>query len=142
MVKNKIKKVLVPIDGSKSSFKGLEMAIYMARQCGATITGMYVIPIYPRSFAGLLAPLRVRMFKEAKDVMTRAELISARKGIVFRKRIVYGDPKSGITASLQEGNFDLVVIGARGLGWVGGMFLGSVSNSVLHRAKIPVLVVR
>ncbi|HSA76460.1 MAG TPA: universal stress protein, partial [Nitrosarchaeum sp.] len=40
-----IKKILVPIDGSKNSMRGLDEAIYLARQCHATITGLYVIPI-------------------------------------------------------------------------------------------------
>lgn len=37
MLKVRIKKILVPIDGSKNSFKGLNQAIYLARQCGATV---------------------------------------------------------------------------------------------------------
>ena len=35
MIKNKIKKILVPIDGSKNSLRGLDEAIYIARQCQA-----------------------------------------------------------------------------------------------------------
>ncbi|MBA4436755.1 MAG: universal stress protein, partial [Nitrosopumilaceae archaeon] len=40
MIKKKISKILVPLDGSKNSQRGLEMAISLARQCGATITGV------------------------------------------------------------------------------------------------------
>ena len=50
MIRRSIKKILVPIDGSKNSMRGLDEAIYLARQCHATITGLYVIPIYPRNF--------------------------------------------------------------------------------------------
>ena len=46
-----VKKILVPLDGSKNSMRGLDEAIYLARQCHATITGLYVIPIYPRNLA-------------------------------------------------------------------------------------------
>ena len=38
----KIKKILVPLDGSSNSFKGLDVAIHMARESHATITGLYV----------------------------------------------------------------------------------------------------
>ena len=41
MIKKKISKILVPLDGSKNSIRGLEMAITLARSCGATITGIY-----------------------------------------------------------------------------------------------------
>ena len=40
-----IKKILVPLDGSKNSFRGLNEAIYLARQCHATITGLYVVTL-------------------------------------------------------------------------------------------------
>jgi nucleotide-binding universal stress UspA family protein len=49
MIRKKIKKILVPLDGSKNSMRGLDEGIYLARQCQATITGLYVIPIYPRN---------------------------------------------------------------------------------------------
>lgn len=40
-----IKKILVPLDGSKNSFRGLDEAIYLARQCHAIITGLYVVTL-------------------------------------------------------------------------------------------------
>ena len=49
MIKKKISKILVPLDGSKNSMRGLEMAISIARQFGATITGAYSINVSPHS---------------------------------------------------------------------------------------------
>ncbi len=142
MIRTKIRKILVPLDGSKSSFKGLDEAIYLARQCNATITGLHVISIYPRNWGELANPLKTSLFKDAKDIMYKAELISAKQGIVFHKKVVYGDARSSINDMLRQGKFDLVVMGARGLGPVKEMFLGSVSNAVLHHSKTPVLVVK
>jgi len=42
----------------------------------------------------------------------------------------------------QKNVFDLIVIGARGLGSGKELFLGSVSSYVIHKSKIPVLLVR
>ena len=42
----------------------------------------------------------------------------------------------------QKSRFDIIVIGARGLGSVKEVFLGSVSYSVVHKSKIPVLIVK
>ena len=53
-----IKKILVPLDGSKNSLKGLNEAIYLARQCGATITGLCVIPLYTINLGKLLTSLK------------------------------------------------------------------------------------
>ena len=39
------KKILVALDGSPNSFRGLDSAIYLARQFHTTITGLYVVPM-------------------------------------------------------------------------------------------------
>ena len=49
MIKKKISKILVPLDGSKNAKRGLETAITLARNCGATITGVYSIYAPPHS---------------------------------------------------------------------------------------------
>ncbi len=142
MIRTKIRKILVALDGSKNSFRGLNEAIYLARQCNATITGLHVIPLYPQKWGDLTNPLKTRLFKDANDMMTKAKLISAQKGIVFHQKVVYGEAKSGITDFVNQHGFDLVVVGARGFGPVRGLFLGSISTAILHRSKIPVLVVK
>ena len=40
----KLRKILVPLDGSKNSFRGLDKAISIAKQSESIITGMFVIP--------------------------------------------------------------------------------------------------
>lgn len=141
MIRRKIRKILVPLDGSKSSFRGLDEAIYIARQCGATIIGLHAISLYPRNWSDLANPLKT-LFQDAEKLMDKAELISAQNGIVFRKKIVYGDPKPSIMGFVRSHTFDLVVMGARGFGPVKEVFLGSVSTAVLHKSKIPVLIVK
>jgi len=42
----------------------------------------------------------------------------------------------------REYKADLIVMGSRGLGQIGGLILGSVSERVLHGARVPVLIVR
>lgn len=138
----KIKKILVPLDGSKSSLEALSEAVYLARQCGSTITGLHVIPIYPRHLGELVTPLKITLFKEAEKIMGKAKTICAQNGIVFRSRIEYGDAKFEINHLVKKGKFDLVVIGSRGLSPIKEMLLGSVSNSVVHRCRIPVLVTK
>lgn len=142
MIRGKIRKILVPLDGSRSSFKALDEAIYIARQCNSTITGLSVISVYPQNWAEIANPLKTRLFKDAEEMMCKAEAISARKGIEFHKKVVYGDAKSDIVDFAVRKKFDVIVIGARGLGPLRNLLLGSVSNSVLHRSKTPVLVVK
>ncbi|HLJ60603.1 MAG TPA: universal stress protein [bacterium] len=53
-----------------------------------------------------------------------------------------GDPASQILEAAKAKGADLIVIGSRGLGQLGGLILGSVSERVLHAAHTPVLIVR
>ena len=137
-----IKKILVPLDGSKNSIKGLNEAIYLARQCGATITGLCVIPLYTINLGNLLTSLKNQSIKEAKKLMIEAKTISARNGIVFKEKIIYGNESWEITEFASYKKFDLIVIGSRGFGPVKEMFLGSVANAVVHKSRVPVLVVK
>ena len=43
---------------------------------------------------------------------------------------------------IKKYNFDMIVMGSRGMGSAKGVFLGSTSNHVLHKSKIPVLIVK
>ena len=142
MISKKIRKILVPIDGSKDSFKGLDEAIYLARQCGSTITGLHVVPIYPVRFGDLFEPFKKEAFKKARKFMGKAKTISAQNGIIFNEQISYGEVKWDIVDYAHGRKFDIIIIGSRGFGQIREMFLGSVTNYVVHKSKIPVLVVK
>jgi nucleotide-binding universal stress UspA family protein len=58
------------------------------------------------------------------------------------QRVVVGHPTDEIVRAAGESDVDLVVVGARGLGALERLLLGSVSEGVLHQVSRPVLVVR
>ena len=129
------------MDGSKNSFRGLDTAIYLARQCSATVTGLFVMPIYPQSFEPIQFDKKY-ISKAAKEFMENAKQRAAQNGIVFVGKEIIGKESSEIVDFAAKNKFDIIIIGARGLGNVKEIFLGSVSNAVVHKSKIPVLVVK
>ena len=140
----KTKKILVPLDGSKNSLRGLDMAIHLARQSQGTITVLAV-----KSVPGIYAihPLGFLDFSsmtEVKKLLADAKLRAAKKGIMLTGKAIAGDPGYDIArfANNSKNRIDLVVIGARGRSAAKEIFLGSVSNYVLHKSKKPVLVVK
>ncbi|MHB8602469.1 MAG: universal stress protein [Nitrosotalea sp.] len=141
MLQNRFKKILVPMDGSKNSFRGLDAAIYLARQCGATLTGLFVMSIYPQSFMPITYDKKY-LTKAAKEFMDDAKKRSAQNGIVFVGKTMIGKESSEIVNFAAKNKFDIIVIGARGLGSVKEAFLGSVSHTVVQKSKIPVLIVK
>lgn len=140
----KTKKILVPLDGSKNSLRGLDMAIHIARQSQGTITALSV-----KSVPGIYAihPLGFLDFNsmtEVKKLLEDAKIRAAQKGIQLTGKAMSGDPGYDIARFVNnsKNKIDLVVIGARGRGSAKEIFLGSVSNYVLHKSKKPVLIVK
>ncbi len=144
MVK-KIKKILVPLDGSKNSLRGLDEAIYLAQQCHAKITAIYA-KHYPTAFVHHpLGLIGIDFKKEGKKILDPAKTKAAKHGILLVSKIIgSGDPGYDIVRFAHSGKnkFDLIVIGARGRGMAKDLFFGSVSNYVVHKSKIPVLIVK
>ena len=138
----KIKKILVPLDGSPNSFRGLDAAIQMARESHATITGLYVLEMVRPQTNESITPLERMLLDRAQSIMKKAKLKAAQKGILFFDRTSYGDGGEKIVDVARRKNFDLIVIGSRGMGAAKEIFLGSTSNYVLHKSKKPVLVVK
>ncbi|AJM92097.1 MULTISPECIES: universal stress protein [Nitrosopumilus] len=139
---NKISSILVPLDGSSNSFRGLDMAIHMARESHATITGLYVLGITKPRTNDPISPVEKILLKHAQKIMKKAKLNAAKKGILFFERISYGDEGKRIVEIAEKKGFDLIVIGSRGMGAAKEMFLGSTSNYVLHKSKKPVLITK
>ena len=133
----------MPLDGSKNSIRGLETAISLARQCEATITGVYSIHAPPHSEFRGVGSVEKSLNREVKKFMADAKLLVAKNGIVFKERLMRGDIGYNIVKLAQgKDHFDMIVIGSRGRSSAKEMFFGSVSNYVIHTAKIPVLVVK
>jgi len=142
MKRKKIKKILIPLDGSKNSLRGLDEGIYLARQCQATITGLYVIPIYPRNFADAIMPFQIHLTKFAKNFMNEAKIKCAQKGIIFKFKVIFGSPTVEIEEFSRKGKFDVIIVGSRGQSGLKETFLGSVAKVIVHKSKVPVLVVK
>lgn len=143
MIKKKISKILVPLDGSKNSQRGLEMAITLARQCGATITGIYSINVQSRSEFRSAGAVTDRLNREIEKMLKDAKVLAAQNGIVFKEKKMRGDVGYNIVKIAQgKDKFDMIVMGSRGRSAAKEMFFGSVSNYVIHAAKIPVVIVK
>ena len=85
----KIKNILVPLDGSKNSIRGLDEAILLARECHATITAVYA-KHYPTAF--VLHPvgfLDINFKKIAKKIFDAAKTRAAKRGILLKYKIYF-----------------------------------------------------
>ncbi len=140
------KRIMVCLDGSKNSIKGLDKAILFAKQSDAIIIGVHSDTSFS-AFSAVRAPILPdkKWKKEAKALMNVAKKKVEKNKIEF-KGIVIGGHTSGIdltTFANNPGNkIDQIVIGSRGMGFPKELFFGSTSNFILHKARAPVTIVK
>ncbi len=139
----RIRTILVPLDGSKNSIKGLEEAIYIAQLSGAKITMLHVISgLPPIPITDSIFEYRKHMTKHAMEFFGEARKVALKYKMEVDEKIIFGVPQYDIADFANHKKFDLIVMGARGLSSIKEMFLGSVSNATVHKSKVPVLVVK
>ncbi len=152
-------KILVPLDGSDHSVRALEKAVQIAKKFSGKVT---LIHAYSVSMQPIILPEPTTLSSPTIPILTAAEISrvveAARatgerilkdgearakaEGVVVEALIVEGHAVQEIVRTAKEGNFDLIVMGARGVSHIRGLLLGSVSDGVIHHALCPVLVVK
>ena len=141
MIKKKIYKILVALDGSKNSQRALDMGIYLARKSDIKLIGITIISNIPKKYHHLSYPEK-RVLLVADKMMESAKRKCAQNGILFERKIDFGDPGPKITKFAESLNFDIVIIGTRGMSGIKEKLLGSVSNHVVHKSSVPVMIVK
>ncbi len=114
-----------------------ELSVSMFAVPGVGTPDEMVFPSGPLDWTKVQDSLEAAAQKALADTNKAFEGVDA--PITLMKEI--GKPADVICATAEKEGFDLIVIGSRGLGEIRGLVLGSVSNHVVHRAKVPVLVV-
>jgi nucleotide-binding universal stress UspA family protein len=143
--KTEIRKILVPIDGSETSFETTRYALSLARERKASVTLLHVSDIPPLPLH--MAPLEkyyeevreeaqkwfnnIKNLPESKDVEIKTKVITAALSIV-----------GSIVKFAEDNDTDLIVIGTRGRSKFSKLLMGSVTSGVTAHAPCPVLVVR
>ena len=138
----KFNKILVPLDGSTNASSGLDRAIEIAKGSGAEITGFYVFHLPIAAGIKYTAKMKEEAQRKAVKAIGPAMNKTQKAGATFKYKTGGGNTGSEIVKFAKNGKFDMIVIGARGLGGAKEAFLGSTSNYVMHKTNIPVLVVK
>jgi nucleotide-binding universal stress UspA family protein len=136
--------IVVAFDGSEQSIHATNVVLELALRFHSRVTLITVVPPPGPVYSGLETPPTVEEvalpFREAaqrqKARLEKAGLISV------AVEVRAGSPAREILHFMEERPFDLLVMGARGLSDLGRVFLGSVSDVVVHHAHCPILVVR
>lgn len=140
-----MKKILVPIDGSEVSLRAVDLAKSMFQLQDKAITIFSVIPNNVNFYitnAELLEQINEASSSKTEQLLQN--IVKGFEGLPGRVNYHYtvGDPATEITKFAEENDYDIIVMGSRGLGALSKTILGSVSTKVLNRTKTTVVIVK
>lgn len=137
------RRIVVGIDGSKTSSEALEYACRRAERTGESVTAIHAWHEHVPSTDVWSSEPRVVDSMPHRQVLLAESVAGVRTDhpdVVLEQEAVPVAPVRCLADASR--NASLLVVGSHGLGFFGGLLLGSVSQGVLHRAECPVVVVR
>jgi nucleotide-binding universal stress UspA family protein len=141
------KRILVPLDGSKTAESILPFVEELAKGLGASLVLFHAItPI--AAYPGFeLAPvgaaqLITEMEGQAKEILQRAAAEVKSRGVKAEMTVAVDVAVDGILAAAEERSADMIAIATHGRGGLGRVVLGSVADGVVRRSHRPCLVIR
>jgi nucleotide-binding universal stress UspA family protein len=122
-------KILVGVDGSDYSTWALMEAISIAKKFSGHVK---VLTIYKRGHKDEATKTQIKAKQLLEEEKIDSSLIA----------ILGSNPSRALVDTAKNENFDLIVVGSRGLGSAAAFLLGSVSKQVVSKASCDVLVVK
>lgn len=140
-------KILVPIDGSKTSKRAIEEAKLIGEKFKAKLIAFTVIPettIFEQFPTNFPYALEVSKANTEHAELVLSDIEKLLKDYPYETETLYktGDPASEIVELAQAKEVNLIIMGNRGLGAFSRTLLGSVSSKVINHSNISVLLVK
>jgi nucleotide-binding universal stress UspA family protein len=148
----KLKRILVPLDGTTAHEPALPMAITIARTFGAELHLMLVIPTLAtlsgeQVVSSLLLPSTTRAIldlsqQDAVDYLEQAIARCHAEGVVAHAEVPRGNIVPVVLGLAERLNVDLIVLASHGRTGLDALFTGSVASRIAGRRIRPLLLVR
>lgn len=143
----KVRKILVGVDFSENSRNCLLYAFEFFKGCGIEMHVVHVV--YDPLPEGSYIPHRSvnEMEKSSLEYATEelTKFMPRRimsSGEEIRPVVLKGEPYSTLIEYAQKNGLELIVMGSHGASGLERMFLGSVTDKVIRKSPIPILVVK
>lgn len=157
-----LKKILLPIDGSKASLKAYDYAKELATKFDSEITLIHVKHTFDQPFyyqhgydlADFNVGQMIKKYEQEPEypenflteighkILDTAEEHFQGVNIKIEKEILQGRPAHTIIEFAENNEFDLIIMCTHGMSIPRRFTLGSVTNKVVHHSKVPVFVIR
>lgn len=140
-------KILLAIDGSRHADKAMKAAKDLLRMNNELNLTILSVTEVPNTVFGLDSEVSPSLFEQSSTNTSRQLLESAQEffrmdGFSVDTVSRFGNPATVICELAKYEQYDMILVGSRGLSAIKGLFMGSVSNQVAHLAHCPVLIVK
>lgn len=140
-------RLVIPVDGSEASLRAIDTALRLAKETAVEAVLVHVregVATYhgdlmPREYERIGEQVRSAQSRILEDALAHARRIGLERVTALAEA---GTPDIDIPRVATEQAADMIVMGTRGLGAVGALLLGSVTQRVVHNATVPVLLVK
>ncbi len=140
-----IPRILIPIDGSIYSMKGVEDAACLAAGLKASMSRITLFRVINLSVYLKRVKEGIEPDEEAKSILDEAKEVFSQAGIpeelITTKISVGREPADEILKEAEEGYYSLIIIGRKGRSAIKDLILGGVSSTVLHRCQNPTVAI-
>jgi len=144
-----MKRILVPTDFSSFAYEAAKTAADIAKKTGAELVFLHVVTL-PSYESGVLP------YQDSQDIAENLFILKLVKinfekllaadflaGLKVAKGISYSGVYESITENVEKHNIDLIVMGTHGVtGFVDEFFIGSNTDKVIRKSKVPVIAVK
>ena len=131
--KKEIRKILVPIDGTREEEKAIEKSISLAKAAKSQILLLHVQEKALLKLKPQINEIGIRILNHASGML---------EGTTFEQRLASGDPAKTIIETVKQAEIDLIVMRGGTLGAIRRTLLGSVSDHVIQHATVSVLLAK
>jgi nucleotide-binding universal stress UspA family protein len=142
-------KILVPVDGSETSTRGLNEAIKIAKAQGSQLRLVHIVNEFILDYTyapGLYATNLIEtLVKGGREVLDTAEKAAKREGVTADTVLIEsigGAAADLILAQAKQWPADLIVMGTHGRRGLARLAMGSDAEQVVRAAMVPVMLVR
>lgn len=136
-------KVLVPTDGSEHSLKAVRRGLELAEREGAEITLMAVAYHSTEDLDEIPLNIQEKLDAQAADALRKAKALFDEKGLKVQTVLEAGYvPANNIIARAEEGKFDRILMGSKGITGFERLLIGSTAAKVVANAPCTVTVIR
>lgn len=143
-------RILVPVDGSPTSLRGLDEAISLAALCGGSLRLLHVVDELSAAMGmssyGAVSPDVFQLLKEGgEQVLKTAQALAASRQVRVDTLLIEGFTgrlSDHVDEQVRAWDARLVVLGSHGRRGVGRLVMGSDAEQIIRTARVPVLVVR